>query len=81
MEENLELALQRLFGGEMMREKEISKTAAAMPVQKKTDRQLALEALSHYRKALDFLRKGDWGSYGEELRKMDDILRSFESRK
>jgi uncharacterized membrane protein (UPF0182 family) len=65
----------------MMREKEISKTAAAMPVREKTDRQLALEALSHYRKALDFLRKGDWGAYGEELRKMDDILRSFESRK
>ena len=32
-------------------------------------------------KALDFLHKGDWGAYGEELRKMDDILRSFESRK
>jgi len=81
MEENLELALQQLFGGEMMREKEISKTAAAMPVRENTDRQLALEALSHYRKALDFLHKGDWGAYGEELRKMDDILRSFESRK
>jgi hypothetical protein len=52
-----------------------------MPVRENTDRQLALEALSHYRKALDFLHKGDWGAYGEELRKMDDILRSFESRK
>jgi uncharacterized membrane protein (UPF0182 family) len=81
MEENLDLALQQLFGGEMMREKEIGNTAAAMPVRDNTDRQRALEALSHYRKAQDFLRKGDWGDYGEELRKMDDILRSFESRK
>ena len=82
MEENLETAIQRLFGGEMMREKEISKTAGAtMPVQEKTDRQLALEALAHYRKAMDSLRKGNWGAYGDELRQMDDILRSFEGRK
>jgi hypothetical protein len=52
-----------------------------MPVREKTDRQLALEALAHYRKALDFMRKGNWGAYGDELRQMDDILRSFESRK
>ena len=81
MEENLETALQRLFGGEMMREKEIDKTAAAMPVREKTDRQLALEALAHYRKAQDFMRKGNWGAYGDELRQMEDILRSLESRK
>jgi ABC-type microcin C transport system permease subunit YejE len=31
--------------------------------------------------ALDFLRKGNWGAYGDELRQMDDILRSFENRK
>jgi uncharacterized membrane protein (UPF0182 family) len=81
MEENLELALQQLFGGEMMREKEIGKTTATMSVGENTDRKRALEALSHYRKAQDFLRKGDWGAYGEELRKMDDILRSIESGK
>ena len=81
MEENLELALQQLFGGEMMREKEIGKTTAIMSVGENTDRRRALEALSHYRKAQDFLRKGDWGAYGEELRKMDDILRSIESGK
>src|SRR5664280_2119404 len=81
MEDNLEAALQRLFGGQMLPEKEIGKAAAAMPVREKTDRQLALEALMHYRKAQDSMRKANWGAYGEELRKMDDILRSFESRK
>ncbi|MEN6620989.1 MAG: UPF0182 family protein, partial [Smithella sp.] len=81
MEENLETALQRLFGGEMIREKEIDKIAAQAPAREKTDRQLALEALSHYRRAQDFIRKGNWGAYGEELRKMEDILRSLESRK
>ncbi|MGA3281316.1 MAG: UPF0182 family protein [Smithella sp.] len=81
MEENLELALQQLFGGEMMREKEIGKTTATMSAGENTDRKRALEALSHYRKAQNFLHKGDWGAYGEELRKMDDILRSIESGK
>lgn len=81
MEENLELALQQLFGGEMMQERQIGKTTAIMSAGVNTDRKRALEALSHYRKAQDFLRKGDWGAYGEELRKMDDILRSIESGK
>jgi hypothetical protein len=45
------------------------------------NRQLTLEALSHYRKAQDFLRKGEWAAYGNELRQMDDILRSFEGKK
>jgi uncharacterized membrane protein (UPF0182 family) len=82
MEENLELALQRIFGGELMREKELpAVSAAAAVVKEKSDRQLVVEALSHYRKAQESLRQGNWGAYGEELRKMDDILRSIEGKK
>ena len=54
---------------------------AAGPLREKTDRELALEALSHYRRAQDYLKLGNWGSYGEELRKMDEILRSLEKKK
>jgi len=82
MEENLELALQRIFGGELMREKEFSTVpvAAAAMVKEKSDRQLVVEALSHYRKAQESLRQGNWGAYGEELKKMDDMLRSIERK-
>ncbi|HRT70458.1 MAG TPA: UPF0182 family protein, partial [Syntrophales bacterium] len=81
MEENLELSLQRIFGGEIPREKGLERVGAGPAEREKTDRQLALEALSHYRKAQEYLRQGNWGAYGEELRRMDDILKSIESRR
>jgi uncharacterized protein len=83
MEQNLDLALQKLFGGEAAQEQEAvaapTTIAATGPAQ--TDRQMAIEALSHYRKSQEFLRQGNWAGYGEELKKMDDVLRAIENRK
>ncbi len=81
MEENLERALQRVFGGELMREKDVRKASAGPAERERTDRQLALDALSHYRKAQEYLRQGKWGDYGDELRRMDDVLRSIERKR
>jgi len=84
MEENLELALQRVFGGEVMREKAAPKAvlgAAAPPEKRRTDPEIAAEALAHYRKAQDFLRQGNWAGYGEELRKMEEGLKALERKK
>jgi len=81
MEENMELSLQRIFGGELLRERDIHRAPAGPPERERTDRQLALDALSHYRKAQEYLRQGNWGAYGEELRRMDEILRSIERRR
>jgi uncharacterized membrane protein (UPF0182 family) len=81
MEENLELALQRIFGGELLREKDVRKAAAGPAERERTDRQLALDALSHYRKAQEYLRQGNWGAYGDELRRMDEMLRSIERKR
>lgn len=63
MEENLDLALQRIFGGELARELEIRKTTVKTPERESTDRQLAIEALSHYRKAQEYLRGGGTGEH------------------
>lgn len=82
MEENLETSLQRIFGGKPLRERE--QTAAARttgPVREKTDRELALEALSHYRRAQEYLKIGNWSGYGDELKKMDEILRNIEKKR
>jgi uncharacterized protein len=82
MEQNLDLALQKLFGGEAIKEPETGAAPAAAsagPV--RTDRQMAIEALSHYRKSQEFLRQGNWAGYGEELKKMDDTLRAIEKGK
>jgi uncharacterized membrane protein (UPF0182 family) len=79
MEENLETALQRIFGGELMREKTAVAAGAQQPAAGgKPGRTLAAEALSHYRKAQELLRGGDWAGFGAELRKVEEILRSLE---
>ncbi|MBI4634002.1 MAG: UPF0182 family protein [Deltaproteobacteria bacterium] len=80
MEENLETALQRVFGGELMRDRTAA-FAGAEPeadVGIKSGRKQAAEALSHYRKAQEFLRQGDWAGFGAELKKVEGILRSLE---
>ncbi len=86
MEETLELALQRIFGGELMREKEIATVPAAAAatapaVREQTERQMAVEALGHYRKAQEFMRQGNWSAYGDSLKKMEESLRKIENGK
>jgi uncharacterized protein len=82
MEENLDLALQRIFGGRLPKEREVSTAATPEAARKEsTDRQLAIEALSHYRKAQEYLRANNWSGYGEELKRMDDVLRTIEKKR
>jgi uncharacterized membrane protein (UPF0182 family) len=72
MEENLELALQRLFGG---RKQPAADAAAAPADATASPSQLAKEALGIFDKATNFQRQGDWAGYGEELRKLREVLR------
>ena len=51
------------------------------PAGEKADRQLALDALGHFRRAQEYLKLGNWASYGEELKKVDEILRAIEKKK
>jgi uncharacterized membrane protein (UPF0182 family) len=74
MEENLELALQRLFGGK----KTIAAVTTASTVTadlKATPAALAKEAMSIYEKATTLQRQGNWAGYGEELRKLEQVLK------
>jgi uncharacterized membrane protein (UPF0182 family) len=74
MEENLELALQRLFGGK----KAVAATTAMIKSDAKaTPAALAKEAMSIYEKATTLQRQGNWAGYGEELRKLEQILKQM----
>jgi len=81
MEETLDLALQKIFGGGAMKDREptaeVKKPQAGAEV---SDRQTALEALGHFRKAQEFLRQGNWGAFGEELKKTGEILLTLEKK-
>ena len=71
MEENLELALQRLFGGNKaatVAAREVTTDAKASPSQ------LAREAMAIFEKATALQRQGDWAGYGEELKKLRQVL-------
>jgi uncharacterized protein len=69
MEENLELGLQRLFGGRMARpsgEKVSTDTGGGNT--------LARDAMKTYERLNEMLRQGNWAAYGEELKKLGQIL-------
>ncbi|NVN90456.1 MAG: UPF0182 family protein [Desulfuromonadales bacterium] len=74
MEDNLELALQRLFGS-----KKTIVAADATPAvatdAKASPSALAKEAMSIYEKAVTLQRQGNWAGYGEELKKLEQVLR------
>ena len=72
MEETLELALQRIFGGR----KAPAGIAQATPAETKgSSSGLAKEAMSIYERATNLQRQGDWAGYGEELRKLQQVLK------
>ncbi len=74
MEENLELALQRLFGG---KKTAIAVTAVTTSTAgpKTAPASLAKEAMDIYEKATNLQRQGDWAGYGDELRKLGQVLK------
>jgi uncharacterized protein len=81
MEETLDLALQKIFGGGPMKDREpqagVKQPAAGAEL---SDRQTAIEALGHFRKAQEFLRQGNWGAFGDELKKTGEILLTLEKK-
>jgi hypothetical protein len=75
MEENLELALQRIFGGKKTAAVVAGTVTSATIDPKATPAALAKEAMSLYEKATTLQRQGNWSGYGEELRKLEQVLK------
>lgn len=76
MEENLELALERLFGGRKAARTRAA--GAAVPAAKPDETgttELAREAMRTFERALDKQRRGDWAGYGEEVERLEEILK------
>ena len=75
MEENLEQALMALFGGR----KATAPPAGAPPTvtQKVSIQDLAKEAEQIFERAKTLQKQGDWAGYGENLKKLEQILRQM----
>ena len=72
MEENLELALFKLFGGKRPERGAPSRT---VPGETVGPAELAKRALKAYERALELQRQGNWSGYGEQLKNLEDVLR------
>jgi uncharacterized membrane protein (UPF0182 family) len=76
MEETLEQSLQRIFGAKTGQEPApASVTATEAPLEK---RNLPAQALEHFRRSQEFLKQGNWGGYGEELKKVEALLKEMQ---
>jgi uncharacterized membrane protein (UPF0182 family) len=74
MEETLELALQRIFGG---RRVPAVATAVVSDSTKGSSAELAREAMAIFERATNLQRQGDWAGYGEELRRLQQVLKQL----
>ena len=74
MEENLEQALTALFRG-----RKVSTPSANVPAQtqKMTIQDLAKEAEQIFERAKSLQKQGDWSGYGENLKKLEQILKQM----
>lgn len=84
MEENLERALARIFGGLRLDERPkppetVSDAARTEPSTPLTS--LIEQANEHFSRAMTFQREGNWAGYGEEMRKVEELLRAMRRQK
>ena len=78
MEETLDAALNRIFGGPSAPRPQpppipgIPPSLTKAPVPSPSP--LSQQALDHYRRALDAQRQGNWSVYGEEIKRVGELL-------
>ncbi len=78
MEETFEQSLQRIFGAKPGQPAApvAPATAAESAPEKKN---LAGQALDHFRRSQEFLKQGNWGGYGEEMKRVEALLKEMQN--
>jgi uncharacterized membrane protein (UPF0182 family) len=79
MDETLDAALAKIFGGTAGAPPAVTDTsaqiaAAVTPVETSP---LAEQAREHYDRAISAQKAGDWATYGEEIRRLGDVLKKM----
>jgi len=81
MEETLEEGLMRLFGGAVEPARGaavVTATGAAARAGNARAIDLARRGAESYRRAVEAQRAGEWGRYGEELARLEEVLRQLQ---
>jgi len=82
MEETLDAGLAQLFGGAGAATREparVSETPGGASAISARAADLARRANESFRRAVEAQRVGDWARYGEELRRLEDVLRQLQA--
>jgi uncharacterized membrane protein (UPF0182 family) len=75
MRKDLDEALRAVFEVAAVPQEQAARALTRLPTG--TLPAMAQEALDHYNKALNYLKQGNWGKYGEELSQIKQILESM----
>ncbi len=82
MEETLEKSLEKLFGGTVKELEEIKRAVATAPRSPGTGEgkstSLARRAIDHYNRSVDLLRNQDFAGFGEELKRLEEVLKKMQ---
>jgi uncharacterized protein len=81
MEETLEQGLQRIFGGKPVIVQTPATEAAPATAAEKDQPDAARQALDHFQRAQESLRQGNWAAYGEELKRVETLLRQMQTKR
>jgi hypothetical protein len=76
MEETLEQSLDRIFGG---RSAQARAPEGREAVSK--EKTLANQAAEHFARAQEYLRQGNWAAFGEELKRVEELLKEMARQK
>ena len=79
MRDNLDDALRAVFSADTVSTVQTQEAIRGIPTGPLSG--MAQEALNHYYKALDYMKKGDWTNYGQELNKLKGILQNMTKKK
>jgi uncharacterized membrane protein (UPF0182 family) len=75
MEKTLAESLNAIYAG--LPDEDLPVTIPTTPERSDKLAELAKLAQEHYDKAQEHLKDGDWAGWGEELAKMDEVLRQL----
>jgi hypothetical protein len=77
MEETLEQSLQRVFGAAPAKDA-VQPVVVAAPQPVKSDQNPVRQALDHFQRAQEYLKQGNWAGYGDELKKVEGLLKEMQ---